>query len=106
MKHDKRNDLREVRINNYNNNRRLDEKEVWQEVKQYYRDIDKFDKDKKAKAQAIMDKLVAYYNAASGAKGEEMRKRAEAIQKSLDEGQVLNRKVLQDLEERALKVDN
>lgn len=38
-----------------------------------------------------MDRLVEYYNAASGAKAEEDRKRAEEVIRSIDEGQVLNK---------------
>jgi len=38
-----------------------------------------------------MDRLVAYYNAASGAKAEEIRKRAEELENSIEEGQVLNK---------------
>lgn len=62
------------------------EQDVWREVKKYYKDIEKFALDKKDKEAAIMERLVAYYNAASGAKAEEMRKRAEAMIKSIEEG--------------------
>lgn len=34
-----------------------------------------------------MDRLIAYYNAASGAKADEIRKRAEEIEMSIEMGQ-------------------
>ena len=69
-------------------------------VKQYYKDIDQYDLDKKAREKEIMDRLVARYNEAEGEKAEELRKRAEKYLKSIEDGQVLNRKVLNTLEER------
>jgi len=42
--------------------------------------------DKKEKEKVLTDRLVAYYNAASGAKAEEMRKRAELMIKSIEDG--------------------
>ena len=75
-------------------------------MKQYYRDIEQYDKDKKEKEKVIMDRLAAYYNAASGQKAEENRKRAEAMMKSIEEGQVLNQDILQKLERRQSNVIN
>ena len=47
-----------------------------------------------------MDRLVAYYNAASGAKAEEIRKREEEAFRSIEEGQTLNSAVLEKLDQR------
>ena len=88
----------------YNDCLKQDEKEVWLEVKQYYRDIAKFDQDKKDKEKAIMDRLAAYYNAASGQKAEEMRKRFEAMMRSIEEGQILNQEVVKKLDQRVALV--
>lgn len=102
----KKNDTREARIKKYNDDVNFYKNEVWQDVKQYYRDIEQYDKDKKEKEKVIMDRLAAYYNAASGQKAEEMRKRAEAIMKSVEEGQVLNQNILEKLERRQSNVIN
>ena len=86
----KHNSARLGRIEKYNNDQQIEDKEVWLAVKQYYKELEQFAMDKKEKEKAIMDRLVAYYNAASGAKAEELRKRAEEIVRSIEEGQVLN----------------
>lgn len=46
-----------------------------------------------------MDRLYAYYNAASGQRAEEIRKRIEAMIKSIEEGQVKNQDILHKLDE-------
>ena len=100
MDWDKHNDLRAARIHKYNEDQKINDKEVWAEVKRYYKEIEQYALDKKEREKEIMDRLVAYYNAASGAKADELRKRAEAIIASIEEGQVKNRQVLEKLEQR------
>lgn len=53
-----------------------------------------------------MDRLAAYYDAASGKKAEEEKKRADAVIKGIDEGQVLNQDILHKLDERKQTVLN
>lgn len=47
-----------------------------------------------------MDRLIARYNEAEGEKAEELTKRAEKQIKSIEDGQILNRKTIEKLEER------
>ena len=51
-----------------------------------------------------MDRLIARYNEAEGEKAEELRLRAEKHMKTIEEGQILNRKALDKLEERTQRV--
>jgi hypothetical protein len=53
-----------------------------------------------------MDRLVAYYNAASGAKADEDRKRAEEVLRLIEEGQVMNHNLLDKMDQRHSKVEN
>lgn len=46
-----------------------------------------------------MDNLVAYYDAASGAKAEEIRKREEMRLKLIEDGQEENRNALEKLDQ-------
>lgn len=103
---DKRNEARYTKIAAYETNLKHNAQEVWVGVKQYYKDVEKFDLDKKEKEKATADKLAAYYNAASGAKAEEERKRAEAVLKSIEDGQVLNRELLDKMDQRHQTVVN
>ena len=100
----KQNDARTGRIQKYNDNLAIDDKEVWHEVKRYYKELEEYAHDKKDKEKALTDRLVAYYNAASGAKAEEIRKRAEEHFRSIEDGQVLNAAVLEKLDQRVEKV--
>ena len=73
---EKKNDRRRERIDKYNSKIAEVEGDTWRNVKQYYREVEQFDLDKKEREKLIMDRLAAYYNAASGQKAEEIRKRA------------------------------
>jgi len=47
-----------------------------------------------------MDRLAAYYDAASGKKADEEKKRADAVIKAIERGQVLNQDILHKLDGR------
>ena len=51
-----------------------------------------------------MDRLAAYYDAVSGKKAEEDKKRIDSIIRSIEEGQVLNHNIIHKLDERQQKV--
>lgn len=54
----------------------------------------------------IMDRLTEYYNAASGEKAEEIRKRTEAMLLSIQQGQQLNYDLLEKLDQRSLRISS
>ena len=101
---EKRNEARYTKKAAIETEQRHQAQEVWTGVKKYYREVEQFDLDKKAREKAIADRLAAYYNAASGAKADEDRKRIEAAAKAIEDGQTLNRELLEKLDERGQKV--
>ena len=61
-----KNEARKTRIDKQAASMKIREKEVWQDVKKYYKDIANYHKSKEQKQNEIMEKLANYYNASSG----------------------------------------
>lgn len=101
---DKRNEARYAKKCAIETEQKHQAQEVWSGVRRYYKEVEQFDLDKKEREKAIADRLAAYYNAASGAKADEDRKRIEAALKALEDGQTMNQDLLQKLDEREQKV--
>lgn len=52
----------------YKTNEKIAAKEVWEEVNQYYKDVDSHYKNKAEREQKIKDDLAKYYDGAMGKK--------------------------------------
>lgn len=93
------NEKREERIFKYNNDIKVEQKEIWQGVKAYYKEVKAFHKAKQEEEKKIYAKMMETYDAYKGTKAQEQLLKAQAYLQQIEEGQ----KLAQEAEKKILE---
>mgnify|MGYP004551506245 CR=1 FL=1 len=81
----------------YTNNERIQQKEIWEEVNQYYKDVDSFNRAKIEREEKIKEDLAKYYDGAMGKKAQDDLKKEERKRSLIEEGYKANNLILEKL---------